>query len=100
MSVQEDIEVRLKRVRVLALEKCDRPRVLLTAEDQLGFLLTLRGGAPRGQRHREENRHDGQRNEQRRHGEAARLEHAPACLPTHDCYGFVTTCVWLLALRL
>jgi len=67
MLVEKDIEVRRKRVRVLALEKCNRPRVLLTAEDQLGFLLPLRGGAPRGQRHSEEDRHDGHADEQRRH---------------------------------
>ena len=55
---QKDVEIRRKCVRVLALKKRDRPRVLLAAEDQLGFLFTLRGGAPGREGHAQEDRHD------------------------------------------
>src|SRR6185295_8133766 len=77
--VQQDVHVRRKRVRVLALKEHDGARVLLAAEDQLRFLLALGRRLPRGQGHGEEDRHDGHGGEQCRHGEAVACVGHPQC---------------------
>ncbi len=59
------------QVGVLEPEKGDRARVLLAAENELGLLFPLRLVTPDRHRDRQQNGHDGERDEQRRHGISA-----------------------------
>ena len=66
----EHVEVRRIGVCVLALEQPDGVRVLLAAENQLLFLLSLRGLLPHWQCNGEHHGHDAHRDEEHRHGVA------------------------------
>jgi hypothetical protein len=54
-------------VRVLVPEERNRPRVLLSAKDELGFFLAAGLVPPDRHRDREQNSHDGERDQQGRH---------------------------------
>ena len=61
----------VRQVGVLEPEEGDRARVLLAAENELGLLFPLRLVTPDRHRDRQQNGHDGERDEQRRHGISA-----------------------------
>jgi len=68
--VYEHVEARWKGVRhvgVLESVQGDRPRVLLAAEDKLGLLFASGLMPPDRHRDREQNGHNGQRNQQGSH---------------------------------
>ena len=61
----------VRQVGVLEPEEGNRARVLLAAEDELGLFFPLRLVTPDWHRDRQQNGHDGERDEQRRHGISA-----------------------------
>ena len=65
--LDEHVDVRRVRVGVLALEQPDRVDVLLAAEDQLFFLLALRGVFPDRHGDGHHDGHDAHGDQQRRH---------------------------------
>ena len=69
--VEEHFDAGRQRVGELALIEGDRPRVLLAAEDQLGFLLTPGRRVPDRERDGHHHRHHAHGDEERRHRVAA-----------------------------
>ncbi len=69
-ALDQDVDARRERVRVLCAVQGYRTRVLLAAEDQLRFLLALGSVAPRRERDAHEDGHHGEADKQRRHGVA------------------------------
>ncbi len=69
--VEEHVDAGRQRVGELALIEGDRPRVLLAAEDQLGFLFTPGRRVPDRERDGHHHRHHAHGDEQRRHRVAA-----------------------------
>jgi hypothetical protein len=67
-ALDQDVDARRERVRVLCAVQGYRTRVLLAAEYQLRFLLALGGVAPRRERDAHEDGHHGEADKQRRHG--------------------------------
>jgi hypothetical protein len=69
-SRHEDVDARREEGRILGVlefEERDSPRILLAAKDELGLFLSLRFVTPHGHRDRQQDGHDGQRDEQGGH---------------------------------
>jgi hypothetical protein len=65
--LDQHVESGRQRARILAAEKRDRPRILLTAKDELCFLLALSGLLPYRKRRSHHDRHHAERHQQGGH---------------------------------
>jgi hypothetical protein len=63
----QNVDARRERIRKLALKEHDAARVLVSAPNELLFLLALHHVRPHGQRHAHEHGHHAEANQQRGH---------------------------------